>query len=479
MFILFLILFAGFNIVVFLLIGFFISSVPIAFCIAALTAILVGLGIKKICPLNFKGLLVKSESKSRLNHSAVIQELSQVLSENLSVEEIRKNVSRVLRNIFNLNKAYVLLISEISSSDPKKADNFVLSKTVINFLTNHKHAVVISEIPYFLDLCNEDDIFLNKALVELRFFGKKRQLGAVVPIIVDKKLIAIMILGKNSKRYKFSEDDLRLINTISYQIGTTIKKAELYQKLESYTKDLAEKVKHRTAKIKKMHEEQKQIMLDISHNLQTPLTVVKGELNFLQNKMPQNRALFTFEKSIDKISKFIFDLLNIAKLESNIDDLKMSKVNLSDVARDLVEYLDTLFLEKKINLITNIDPNIFVYGNKDKLEELITNIVSNSVKYIDNQRKIYMSLHSNQDSVFLIIKDTGRGMSGGDMEKVFERFYRSKSVQTKKDENTGSGLGLAIAKRIVEIHKGTINIESKLGEGTDVTIEFPVFKNAA
>ena len=123
---------------------------------------------------------------------------------------------------------------------------------------------------------------------------------------------------------------------------------------------------------------------------------------------------------------------------------------------------------------SDIKPDITIVGNKRQIEEAITNIVGNAVKYIGDEKdkKILISLTKTDDAVELKIKDTGIGIANKDLPHIFERFYR---VQDERHENVkGTGLGLAISKRIIEKYNGTIEAESEVGKGTTIRVAFKI-----
>ncbi len=229
------------------------------------------------------------------------------------------------------------------------------------------------------------------------------------------------------------------------------------------------RVEEKTLYLKELREKEKQIMADISHGLQTPLTILKSELESLKNQV-MLPSLSNLDKSIDDISKFIYDFLNLAKMETSQTNFTQEEVNLSRLLTDTAEYFSTLAEAKNINVVVNIQPDIFVTGDKNRLEELITNLLSNSVKYMHNggEKKIAITLIRNSGSIELSVSDTGIGISSEDLPHIFERFYRAKN----RNDIHGTGLGLAICKRIVERHNGVISVESSQEVGTTFTVKF-------
>jgi two-component system sensor histidine kinase VicK len=202
---------------------------------------------------------------------------------------------------------------------------------------------------------------------------------------------------------------------------------------------------------------------------------VKSELEFLKRQQNPPEHLDTFERSIDGISKFIYDLLNLARLGIKKNESPKESVNLSDLLQELVEYFGVMAEDENISLISHIEPDIFISGNKDNLEELTMNLVSNAFKYLDSGRdkKVAISLRRTDSHIFLEVTDNGDGIAQEDLGRIFERFYRG---QAGTDIVGGTGLGLAISKRIVDNHDGTIAIESNVGQGTKVTVDLPTLQ---
>jgi signal transduction histidine kinase len=250
-------------------------------------------------------------------------------------------------------------------------------------------------------------------------------------------------------------------------------KARLFKEVQDHSLELENKVRQRTHQIEKMQQQQTQMMLDISHKLQNPLTIVKTELELLRKQMPWKKEFTFFEKTIDDVSLFIYDLLHLARFEG-AEQHATERLNLSEHMLELLEYFETIAAQSSIVLTGQIDPDVYFAYNKKEMTELLTNLVSNSVKYMGetSRREIYVSLAQDHEEIRLVIEDTGVGIDEKELPFIFDRFYRSGAVQ--KTSIKGTGLGLAISKKIVEVHNGSIEAKSAKDMGTSFTI---VFKN--
>ncbi|OGI92354.1 hypothetical protein A3A09_00380 [Candidatus Nomurabacteria bacterium RIFCSPLOWO2_01_FULL_42_20] len=298
---------------------------------------------------------------------------------------------------------------------------------------------------------------------------------ASVPIIFESQQIGAIELGPKLSGDTYNSGDVQLLQTFAYQAAVAIEKGKLYEKVQKYSTELEQRVSERTAEIKKLQEEQKQIMIDISHNLQTPLTVIKGELEALAIPLADQDKIAAVEKSLMRVSDFIRQLLHLARLEGSSYDADFSSLDLSALAREQIEYFEVMAKENKVDIISNISPRIQIFGNKQLLAEMLTNLVSNAIKYRNIKVKsvVTILLKETGQSIQLSVRDNGIGIAPEDIPKIFTCFYRASSDAHLP---AGAGLGLAIAERIVLKHQGTMSVSSALGKGTEFRITFPSVK---
>jgi two-component system phosphate regulon sensor histidine kinase PhoR len=213
---------------------------------------------------------------------------------------------------------------------------------------------------------------------------------------------------------------------------------------------------------------QKELVFELAHSLQIPLAVMKSELHIIKNREVKQKNISVFENNIEKLSNFINNIFKISKINNSENNNEKTTINLSELFMDLVESFEIISQEKNIKIISNIDHNIFFFCNKKDIIDLMNNLVSNSIKYISNERKIFLNLKRYGKRIFISVKDTGLGIAKDDLPLVFNNFFRTK-------ENlviNGCGLGLFISKKIVEKYKGKIFIDSKEGLWTEILVIF-------
>jgi signal transduction histidine kinase len=251
-----------------------------------------------------------------------------------------------------------------------------------------------------------------------------------------------------------------------------ITRAGLYKEAQRHAVELEQKVRERTDELRQAQENQQLMMVDISHNLQTPLTVLRTKLETLKRSMADDTEIRAFEKTLSDLSAFTYDLLKLAGLEHG-EGLPKEDVNLSTLVSEVVEEVAVIAASSGIQVQNAIASDIRVQGDTQHIREVCLNLASNSIKYMrpSGKKLVFFSLTDAGNSAVFSIEDTGIGISADDLPHIFERFYRVRGGTLNVD---GSGLGLAIVKRIVEAQSGGIRAESTLGKGTKIIITFPI-----
>ena len=359
----------------------------------------------------------------------------------------------------------------------------------IFFKDRYDYASVLHELSEILNknilpekiVSESTKILKDKLKISSVSFGFSKKIKAdncnlTIPIVSNKKKIGFICLGKKLSGDIYTEEDINLLKTFSTQAGTALEKAYLYKEVKDYSVTLEDKVKERTEQIESIQKEQENMMLEISHGLQTPLTIMKGQLFLLKKQLSDSSNIESIDKSIDRISTFIYRMLNLAHLKTTEESITMEPINLSETLSDLYYHLIKETERNEIEFKKEISPDIYIKAKKDYIEELISNLISNSIKYIgnSNKREITLLLNQEKNKIIIEIKDTGIGISKENLSRLFEKFYRVKSDETRNIK--GAGLGLVICKKIVELHNGTIEVKSEEGKGTDFIIKFPYVK---
>lgn len=217
---------------------------------------------------------------------------------------------------------------------------------------------------------------------------------------------------------------------------------------------------------------------DVSHELKTPLmsikTLIEVELVNERTKEEYQEDLIKILEEINWLDNIIQKLLVFNRNPSTIVDY-FKPVKIENMVTELYEFMELLAVEKNIKLSCEIkDTQVEILGDEALLRDIFYNLMSNAIKYNKNNGSVTVSVVDEADRIGIKIKDTGIGIKKENIKKITERFFREDKVRTTK--KSGSGLGLSIVSHLVELHKGSMEIESKEGSGSNFTVYFPKVK---
>jgi signal transduction histidine kinase len=217
---------------------------------------------------------------------------------------------------------------------------------------------------------------------------------------------------------------------------------------------------------------------NVSHELKAPLATVKeallllseGSLGVITEK--QKKFIDISTHNVERLNRLINEFLDSARQANAVSSMKRSLFSITDAAKAIMESLDVIAREKGIALEGVIpDKKIEIWGDPDKLNQVISNLVDNAIKYNRPAGLVRVSLEEADNTINISVKDTGVGIPKDDLDKVFDRFYRVERSYTSGIP--GTGLGLSIVKDIVNMHKGAISVESEINGGSKFTVALP------
>ena len=222
----------------------------------------------------------------------------------------------------------------------------------------------------------------------------------------------------------------------------------------------------------KMENMRKNLTSDISHELRTPLTSIQTHLEAMIDGIwePSKERLNSVNEEVIRLSHLVNQLKNLAKFDSYEDKLNLKNENLTQLIKNIIYNNESYALDKNIRIkyeLEDVNANI----DKEKISQVIINLISNAIRYTNLNGEILIKLYKKSDFIKIIVKDNGIGIPEESLGYIFERFYR---VDKSRCRNTGgTGVGLTICKSIVDLHKGKIEVKSKLNEGSEFIITLP------
>ena len=300
-------------------------------------------------------------------------------------------------------------------------------------------------------------------------------------ISVESVLISFIIFGLSflilqlRVRKLFFERIRQIYEDLEFETDSLIKTSPIDSDMNSFSKDLEEFVKLKRTEIETLKKEgiyRKEFVGNVAHELKTPLFSVQGYIsNLLDGAMDDKELLKKYlkraEKSVDRLTFIIKDLDLITQLESSTLKLKVTSFDIIKLTEEIIEDLEISASKRNIKIIfnKNYDKQILVEADKNRIEQVITNLVSNSINYGSEKGTTEISFESNVEKIIVKVNDNGEGISEENMPRLFQRFFRV-DVSRSRSQG-GSGLGLAIVKHIIDAHNENIYVQSTVGVGSE------------
>ncbi len=241
---------------------------------------------------------------------------------------------------------------------------------------------------------------------------------------------------------------------------------QINKEIYSYAANKQEEIQE----LKQMEHFRREFMADVSHELKTPIFSAQGFVHTLldgavEDKKVRVKFLKKAAKSLDGLDLLVHDLLTISQMETGEIKMHFEYFDIMEVCKEVYEQLEEKAAKKEISLtFEEPEEKVFVYADYQRIYQVMTNLVSNAVKYTKRGGSVEISFEEKDKKIYTYVSDSGRGIPPADLGRIFERFYRVDKSRSK--EKGGTGLGLSIVKHIMEGHNSTIEVESELGKGS-------------
>ena len=300
-----------------------------------------------------------------------------------------------------------------------------------------------------------EPLLVEDALTDPRFFREMDVLTRFrtrsvlgVPLRTQDKTLGV-IEAVNKRKGSFDDQDVRLLQALAAQAAITIENSRLFQ--------------------------QSDVVSEMVHELRTPLAALMAAAYLLQRPdlpQDQNQKLGTsIYTEVKRLNEMATDFLELARLESGRARFTREPIDLAGLVRECLEVIRPQAEAERILLEADIEHSPGpVYGDRNRLKQVVLNLLTNAVKYNQNGGRVRVVVSGEGSTAVLAVSDSGRGIPAESLPHMFERFYR---VPDQEGATAGTGLGLAIAKRIVEANHGTIDVLSEIGKGSTFTVRLP------
>ena len=395
------------------------------------------------------------DTRSAPSSLLLIEELSEQSNENEFNNQENKKETNFDED---LNRFY-LSGSEESYTDIKKINNqfFVFSINKVNYLNNEGYILITENADNIIAQIEERENFIIRTafvvLLVILIFSYVLNRYFLKPI---KNLVTYTKIIKDKSKEK---TDIENVKNRNDELGI------LSKSLDEMTNELNKRIT--TAE---------NYSTDLLHEIRNPLASLKSASEIIsetEDKVKREKLIKIVSHDVERIERLITDYSQMLKDEAVISTEKMQKINLKEIASSVVDDFNNIYNSKKnieIKLKSNGSENYFILGITNRIEQIISNLLENSISFSEENQEIIVEVSKDENGRHkLIVIDEGRGFNEKDTDKIFNRFY------SNRPENFGehSGLGLNIVKNLVELHNGQIKAENNLNKGAKVEIIFP------
>jgi len=446
-----------------------------------LTLLLVGIlvmeGIKQLSISSIEQQLIE-QSKLAEIYISQMHIIKNDSSEDLSSETASGVISKlglILGNIRIYDENYSLLAS--SKSNEKDSITEYENKKILEAASKGNYAYIIRDNRiYFASpvYVQENTIAILEIIYPLTFF--RDFTGRFINILfIGAGLFTILItflianiaakVTKPINKLAVAAENYANRNFVPLKIKGSDEIAQLYRSFNAMGAQLQDYIQR-----------QKQFVSNVSHELRTPLTAIKGYSELLMDEVKghpdMEKAVYHLNNESRRLAKLVDEVLTLSRIDSNKESFQFGRLNLSSIVKETIEKMSLRAQKYGIRIVSGIEPDIFIWGDREKLIQVIVNLLDNAFKFSPSPSTVEVKLHRDAKMALLSITDQGIGIPEKEAEKVFERFYRAENARNI----TGTGLGLPIVKYIVEEHKGSIELKPGIEKGTAAKVRLPVLQ---
>jgi len=428
-----------------------------------------------------------SEAKQRATELSTVNNISKALASQLNTDELIQFVGDQMKQLFNANIVYLALLNQKTG--------------VINFAYQYGEVMPSRLIGDGLTsniILTGEALLINKDLQERTEEMGIQQMGLPaasylgVPIPVGDDIVGVLSVQSTEQENRFNEDDQRLLSTIAASVGVALNNATLFEDV----KQAKMEAEAASKAAEKANDAKSAFLSTVSHELRTPLTSVLGFAKIIRKRLDE-KIFPTVDRTDPKTDKvvnqiienlgvvisegerlthLINDVLDLAKIEAGKMEWNLEDVSLSEVVERAISATASLFNQKSLKLEKQIEADLPpTAGDRDKLIQVIINLISNAVKFTD-KGSVLCKVFREKNELIVGITDTGIGIAAEDYSAVFEQF-KQVGGDTLTDKPKGTGLGLPICKEIIEHHGGRIWLESKPGKGSTFSFALPTISS--
>jgi len=317
---------------------------------------------------------------------------------------------------------------------------------------------------------------LSRVQPEIRSIYRIVLFGAVAAVIIA--LIVAYFVSRNiTLPIRQMQETAQQIAKGDFGRRVRIKSKDELGELAKSLNTMADELQQKMENLRRMDRMRTDFVANVSHELKTPLTLIRGYIETLEDRAMDDRKtaakfISIIKEHADRLGNIVNDLLSLSELELSDDSVHKTEFDLKELIDEISLGFGRVLAEKKQTLtVSSQEGDLRIRADYDKIEQVFVNLIDNAIKYTKESGCIELSLVEQDRAVCINVQDNGIGIPKEHRDRVFERFYRVDKARSR--DLGGTGLGLSIAKHIVLAHNGKITIESELNKGTEISVTLP------
>jgi signal transduction histidine kinase/DNA-binding response OmpR family regulator len=420
--------------------------------------------------------------QSAVEELSVLKDISVVAGRGLSVDETLNTVVEKALKAIGAEQGSLLIAIDDDAGGMKT----LIRQDNLSTLRQAYH-VGVSITGYVLH--NSRPLLIQNLAIDRRFEPTEEERSSIhsvlcVPVFSRGELVGAMMMINKKGGECFTENDQRMLTVVAGLAGELLQNRQLQDEALRRQEELTLS-NVRADQLREINETKSRFFANISHDVRTPLALMLAPLEELAGSMtsPEEKQRYGMvRQNAIRLLRMINQLLDVSRVEAGAAALHVSKGDLSRCLRRIIGAFESLARQKGICLECNVPGALEAVFDYDKLEKIMYNLVSNSLKFTPRGGTVSVSStvrhhpddESLQDQVEIVVEDTGVGIPKDELGKIFDRFYQGKTAGEK--DPGGSGVGLALVKEYVELHGGTVSVTSEEGKGSSFLVTLPIDK---
>ncbi len=413
--------------------------------------------------------------KSAVNELELLNEIAIAAGNSKDVDQTLSGIVHKTLKAVNAEQGSIMLLTD-DQQDPFQT---FLRKEAYSTLKPHYH--INTSISGWV-LKNEEPLLIKNLSKEKRLLAseeEKKDIHSVlcIPIWFEGKIFGIMTMVNKKDKTEFTESDQTLLSIIAIQAGQLIKNSQLQQETFQKTKE-AELSRWESAKLKELDTIKTNFFTNLSHEFRTPLTLILGPLEKLIDGKAKGDPTSQYQLMYNhatRLLQLVNQLLDLSSIDAGKMELEIRKYDIVSFVKGIASSFESFAEEKNIKInFTSKNEKLDACFDRDKLQKIISNLVSNAIKFNKENGFVNITLGEKRSKGYsylqIDVEDNGPGMSSEFQNNIFDRFYKSQGLSTFE----GTGIGLALVKELVELQYGEIDLKSVEGKGTRFKIIIPV-----